>query len=272
VRTATHLLHCECAHFWRLREGQFQLVAHIGTDPKFADYMIQHPISSGRSSLAGRAALERRTVHIPDVLADPEYTNLEYQRIGKFRTMLGVPLLRDGVPIGVIALLRNIVKPFTQKQIELVTTFADQAVIAIENARLFEEVQARTRDLTRSVAELRALGAVGQAVSSSLELKVVLARILEHACAMSDTGGGGIYVFDKARAQFDLEAGHNMSEALITAVRRHPIRFGETVVGQCAERREAVQFADLTEAPPHALYVMHIKSGVRALLAVPLLN
>jgi signal transduction histidine kinase len=101
---------------------------------------------------------------------------------------------------------------------------------------------------------------------------VVLPRILEHACAMSETGGGAIYVFDKARGEFHLEAGHNMSEELIAAVREHPIRLGESVVGQCAERREAVQFEDLTKAPAHPLIEMHIKSGVRALLAVPLLH
>ena len=101
---------------------------------------------------------------------------------------------------------------------------------------------------------------------------MVLPRILEHACALSDTGGGAIYVFDRARSQFDLEAGLNMSEELIAEVREHPIRFGESLVGQCAERREAVQFHDLTEAPPHPLYEMHMKAGVRALLAVPLLH
>src|SRR5262249_44171656 len=114
--------------------------------------------------------------------------------------------------------------------------------------------------------------AVAQVVSSSLELKVVLARILQHACAMSDSGGGAIYVYDKARSQFHLEAGHNMSEELSAAVREHPIRLGESVVGQCVEKRQSVQIDDLTIAPPHPLYEMHIWAGVRALLAVPLLR
>jgi signal transduction histidine kinase len=133
-------------------------------------------------------------------------------------------------------------------------------------------VRARTHELARSVEELKALGEVGRAVSSSLELKVVLPRILEHACVLSDTGGGAIYVFDRARGQFDLEAGLNMSKELIAAVREHPIRVGESLVGQCAERREAVQFDDLTQAPPHPLYEMHMKAGVCVLLAVPLLH
>jgi hypothetical protein len=136
--------------------------------------MRSHPIPKDRRSAAGRAVLDGRTVHIPDVLADPEYELTGRARIGAFRTLLGVPLMREGTPIGVIVLQRQTVRPFTDKQIELVTMFADQAVIAIENARLFDEVQARTHELARSVEELRALGEVSQAVNSTLDLETVL--------------------------------------------------------------------------------------------------
>src|SRR5207342_1250241 len=115
----------------------------------------------------GRTALERCTVHIVDCLADPEYTAHEYARTGKHRSMLGVPLLRDGVPVGVIGLLRTSVKPYTDKQIELVTTFADQAVIAIENVRLFDEVQTRTRDLSESLQQQTATADVLKVISRS---------------------------------------------------------------------------------------------------------
>jgi signal transduction histidine kinase len=121
------------------------------------------------------------------------------------------------------------------------------------------------------VSELKALSSVGQTVGSSLEVKVVLQRILEHACTMADAGGGAIYVFNKARAWFELQAAHNMSAELIEAVRQRPIHLGESVVGGCAVRREAVQIADLTQAAPHPLYATHIKAGVRSLLAVPLI-
>src|SRR5262249_34687911 len=150
------------------------LAGSNNADATYVKYLSEHPISLDRSSLVGRTALECRTIHLPDCLADPEFTKLDYQRIGKYRTMLGVPLLRDGVPKGVIGLLRTVVKPFTEKQIELVTTFADQALIAIENTRLFEEVQARTRELAHSVEGLRALGEVTQAVNSTLDLETVL--------------------------------------------------------------------------------------------------
>ena len=103
----------------------------------------------------GRALLEGRAVHIPDVKADPEYTLVEGQRLGDYRTVLAVPMLREGVPIGVLSLTRSEVRPFTDKQIELASTFADQAAIAIENVRLFESVEARTRELAASLEDLR---------------------------------------------------------------------------------------------------------------------
>src|SRR4029077_602677 len=121
--------------------------------PEAEQYALEHPQHPGRGSAVGRVALEGRVVHIPDVLADPEYQATGYQKIFGFRTILGVPLLREGMTIGVFALTRDEVNPFTEKQIELVTTFADQAVIAIENVRLFDEVKARTRDLTESLQQ-----------------------------------------------------------------------------------------------------------------------
>jgi len=145
-------------------EGLYRLAANFGFSREFEDYARKNPFAPGRGTITGRTALEGRIVHVPDVLADPEYTFLEGQKLGGYRSNLGVPLLREGIPIGVFVLTRPVVKPFTEKQIELVTTFADQAVIAIENVRLFDEVQAHTTALARSVEEVRALGAVSGAV------------------------------------------------------------------------------------------------------------
>ena len=175
--------------------------------------MLTQRFSAGSGWAVGRAVLEGRPVQITDVLADAEYTQTEAQRIAQFRTILGVPLLREGVPIGVFVLTRPGVRPFTEKQIELVTTFADQAVIAIENVRLFDEVQARTRELTQSVEELRALGEVSQAVNSTLDLQTVLDTIVAKATQLSGTEAGAIYVFDEANRQFQLRATYGMTDA-----------------------------------------------------------
>jgi two-component system, NtrC family, sensor kinase len=155
LRSAARL--CQADHsFIFLREGDiYRCAAGSGDIPEWIDYLKQQTIRPGRGTVAARTALEGRTVHIPDVLADPEYTFLEAQRRGGYRTALGVPLLREGVPIGVIVLTRKTVRPFDSGHIALVTTFADQAVIAIENIRLFESVEARTRELATSLENLR---------------------------------------------------------------------------------------------------------------------
>jgi signal transduction histidine kinase len=139
-------------------------------------------------------------------------------------------------------------------------------------ANLEGKVEERTRQLARSLSELEALGEVSRAISSTLDLRAVLDSILAHACQLADSGGGAIYVYDPVRRQFDLEAGYRMGEDLIASVRAHPIRLGDALVGQCAERREAVQIDDLAQAPPHPLFELHLQAGVRALLAVPLVH
>ena len=141
VSTASRLCDAEFAIIFKLDKGKYHVAASNNADEVFVKYASEHPIAPGRGSLIGRTALEGKTVHLPDCLADPEYTFVEYQQAGKYRSDLGVPLLRDGVPIGVIALMRTTVKPFTDKEIALVETFASQAVIAIENARLLGELR-----------------------------------------------------------------------------------------------------------------------------------
>jgi two-component system, NtrC family, sensor kinase len=155
VASAARLCEAEMASINREKDAAFQQVASYGYSSEFQAYMRDHPIPAGRGSVVGRTVMQGRMIHIPDVLADPEYKMTEAAKIDGIRTMLGVPLLREGTPIGVIALQRKTVRPFTDKQIELVETFADQAVIAIENVRLFNSVEARTRELAASLEDLR---------------------------------------------------------------------------------------------------------------------
>jgi GAF domain-containing protein len=155
VESATRLCDADKTNITREKNGAFYRAEAYGFSPEFQEYVKDIPIEAERGSSFGRALLEGRVVHIPDVLADSEYTYLEGQRLGDYRTVLTVPMLREGVPIGVLSLTRSEVRPFTDKQIELATTFADQAAIAIENVRLFERVEARTRELAKSLEDLR---------------------------------------------------------------------------------------------------------------------
>ena len=145
VATAERLCEAEYTLLYKQIGNWYGVAAANNADADFVKYVREHPPMPGRGSITGRTIIERRPVHIPDCLADPEYLSREHQQVGRFRTMLSVPLLREGAPVGVISLLRAKVRPFSQRQIDLVTTFADQAVIAIENARLFEAEQTRTR-------------------------------------------------------------------------------------------------------------------------------
>ena len=160
TESAARLCVADKGAVFQREEDVYWLRANYGFSREAEQYASQHPVLPNRGSITGRVALEGRAIHIPDVLADPEYQATGYQRAFGYRTGLGVPLLREGTTIGVFVLTRDEVSRFTDKQIELVTTFADQAVIAIENARLVNELRHRTDELGRSVEELRALGEV----------------------------------------------------------------------------------------------------------------
>ena len=155
VQSAARLCDADSATITREKNGVFYRAEAYGFSREFMDYMKDLPIKPERGYASGRALLEGRVIHVADVLADPEYTWAEAQRLGNYRTILCVPMLREGIPIGVLILTRTEVRPFTDKQIELVSTFADQAAIAIENVRLFESVEARTRELAASLENLR---------------------------------------------------------------------------------------------------------------------
>jgi two-component system NtrC family sensor kinase len=448
VQTASRLCDAEFALIFKRKGDEYHVAATNNTATDFVKYASSHPIPPGRGTLTGRTALEQKTIHLPDCLADPEYAASEYQNKGKYRTMLGVPLQRGGAPIGVITLLRSVVKPFTDRQIDLVSIFADQAVIAIENVRLFEEVQAKTRDLSealvyqtgsgnilkviafsptnvapvleaivksacelleaydaavllkdgddlrfsahhgpipipierwpinrnwaagrafldqkpmhvrdflseegdefpegrelarrmghrtvlsvpllregesigaislrrtevhpfsdkqiallqtfadqaviaignvrlfeevqaktrelsQSVEELRALSEVSQAVNSTVDLQTVLNTIVSKATQLSGTDAGAIYVFDQAAQEFHLRATYGMDDAIIREIEDRRIHIGETAIGQSVEQRIPIQIPDIQGDPNAPVLDVIIRAGFRALLIVPLLS
>jgi GAF domain-containing protein/DNA-binding response OmpR family regulator/CHASE3 domain sensor protein/anti-sigma regulatory factor (Ser/Thr protein kinase) len=251
------------------------VVAHHNLDRPALDALRQiWPGRPGPGQLMGRTILGRAVLHVRDVAAEPDFTVAAAHPGLGIRTFLGVPILREGHPIGGIALFRRDVALFSEQQIQLVKTFADQAVIAIENARLFHELQARTGELTRSVQELQALGEVGQALSSTLDLETVLNTIVARANQLAGSDGGSVYEYDDRSETFHLRATDNLDEEMVSVARRTPIPRSEGVLGRMAATRGPVQVPDIAQEGAYRspLRDALLRTGTRALLAVPLLR
>src|SRR5215470_12098932 len=250
-------------------------VAHHNYTPEALETTQRiFPARPTRAFGAGRAILERAVVHIPDVEVEREYQQGVLRRAIGWRSGLFVPMLREGAPIGVIAVGRAEAGSFSDNEIELLKTFADQGVIAVENVRLFKELQARTGELTQSVEKLTALGEVSQAVSSTLDVETVLDTIVSRATQLAGADGCAISEYDAATELFHVRATHGIDPTLIGTLRAMPLRKGEGVMGRAAETREPIQMADI--AVPGAyqspLRDVLIGAGFRAVLSVPLLR
>jgi GAF domain-containing protein/anti-sigma regulatory factor (Ser/Thr protein kinase) len=270
AESATRLCDAHDALIGRVDGDVLRLNAH-STDPS-----RRRDVPITRSHIAGQAILDRRTVQIHDLAVEPE-ENLQASgsRSLGVRTVLATPLMREGAAIGTIMIRRLEVRPFTEKQIALLETFANQAVIAIENARLFQELQERTRDLVESVEEMKALSEVGQAVSSTLDLQTVLSTIVGHAVQLSGTDSGVVYEYDEDAQEFRLRASHRMEEELVEAIRAAPIRLGEGATGRATITRAPVQVTNLLEERELGatrLRPIAARLGYRSVLAVPLLR
>ena len=197
VATAARICLAESGFIFRLHDGLCRMVASFGIPAEYRDFQERNPIAPGRGTLAGRTVLERRAVHIKDAAADPEYNRIEAVHLGHQRTMLGVPLVREDALIGVITLARSRVESFTDKQIALVQNFAAQAVIAIENTRLLNELRQRTADLSESLEQQTATSEVLRVISSSPgELEPVFNAMLENAARICEANFGVMFRFD----------------------------------------------------------------------------
>ncbi|MGH7332528.1 MAG: GAF domain-containing protein, partial [Candidatus Rokuibacteriota bacterium] len=232
------------------------------------------PLAPHRGLANGRAILDGAVVYIPDITQDPEYDSEMKRATPWARSVLAVPMLREGRPIGALAVGGRATEPFSDKQVALLRTFADQAVIAIENVRLFSELEARTAALSRSVEELTALGEVSHALSSTLHLETVLATIAARTNQLAAADGCTIYEYDETAEEFRLlRLSDDFAPDFVEAVRQRPIPKGEGIMGQAAARREPVQIPDLTvgayQSPVRDLLAA---AGYRALLAIPLIR
>jgi len=266
VVSAVRLCEAKQAFIFRREGSTYHLAASHGFSHEYQQFIKDHPIPPGRSTLVGRAALESRTVHIPDCLADPEYKWFKSQKLGGYRTMLGVPLLRENTPIGVIALNRGtVVKPFTDKQIELVETFADQAVIAIENVRLLDELRESLQQQTATADVLKVIS------RSTFDLQTVLDTLVQSAAQLCEADTAAIA--RQKGTNYHLVATHGFPSGFKEYMEALPVERGRgSVTGRVLLEGKPVHILDVLADPEYTMVEAQKKGRYRTILAVPLLR
>jgi GAF domain-containing protein len=272
VESAAKLCDAEMATTTRQINGVFYRAESYGFSRELMDYVQDIPIKADRTSVSGRALLEGRVVQISDVKADPEYALVELAKLGGFRTALGVPMLREGVPIGVLSLVRSEVRPFTDKQIQLVTTFADQAVIAIENARLLSELRERTDDLTVSLEQQTATAEVLKIISrSTFDLQTVLQTLVESAARFCNADKATI-VREKDGRFYTAEA-FGYSREFLEYMRAIPIKAERgSASGRALLEGRVIHIPDVKADPEYTFVEAPRLGDFRTALCVPMLR
>jgi GAF domain-containing protein len=269
VESACRLCDAEASSIWRPDGDVYNVAANFGQSPSHLQAMGQLSLRPGRETCTGRVLVERQTIHIPDCAADPEYKSPDVLRVAGNRAMLGVPLLREGIPIGVLILTRSTARPFTDKQIELATTFADQAVIAIENVRLFDAEQRRTRELSEALEQQTATAEVLRVISSSPgELQPVFETILANATRLCEASFGNFLSYDGN--VFRRIALHNAPHAWANAWKDDPTIHRSAPVYRLADTKQVIHIPDM--GVEYADQPITKLAGARTLLIVPMLK
>ena len=271
LENAVRICEAKFGQMFLFEGSRVRLMAHLGVPTALSEFDKDRGVFDPTPGSPLEAIIHtQHVVQIADISeAKPDHPTV---RLGGARTLMAVPLLKDDELVGAIVIYRQEVRAFSEKQIELVQNFANQAVIAIENVRLLNELRARTDDLARSVGELQALGEVSQAVNSTIDLEQVLTTIVGRAVQLSRTEAGAIYVFDEERQEFKLRATYGMSEEMIVAITDRRIGTGDAHIGPAATQRKPIQVADIENEPATPVNEINLREGFRAVLIVPLLR
>jgi GAF domain-containing protein len=272
VRNLLRLFGTSYAVVQLLQDGMIHMAALDG-ELGFERLAAHYPLPLDDTTVTGRAMLSKEIVQFAPLLGNPATpaASARFARDFAYNSMLSAPMVRGDKVIGAIATARREPRAFSDKQVALIKAFADQAVIAIENVRLFEEVQARTTELARSVEELRALGEVSQAVNSTLDLETVLSTIAAKAVQLSNTDAGVIYVFDELDQTLRVRATYGLSDELVAAIRGQPAGASDAL-RRAIQDRQPLEIEDIRDEPPSLLREIAMRAGFRARLVVPLVG
>ena len=272
VESARKLCGADAGQVFLVDGDRYRLAYGSGMTAEYREFIASNPVVLDRGTLVGRVGLDRRATQITDVLADPDYGGTDAQRVAGFRTIMGVPMLLDGDVVGVLSVWRIHVDAFSDRAVEVLTTFAAQAALAVRTVDLVRTLESRTDELGRKVIQLEALGTVGQAVSSSLNLTEVLNTIITQAVRLSGSDGGSIYEFDENAREFRVETVCGTSQEAFDALRRARIKLDDTFIGKAATLGRPLELTDLRDAPldPHLSALA--ETGWRSLVAVPMLR
>ena len=272
VESARKLCGADAGQVFLVDGDRYQLAYGSGMTAEYREFIANNPVVLDRGTLAGRVGLDRRATQITDVLADPDYGRTDAQRVAGFRTIMGVPMLLDGEVVGVLSVWRTHVDPFSGRAVEVLTTFAAQAALAVRTVDLVRALGSRTDELRRKVDQLEALGAVGEAVSSSLNLTEVLNTIVTQAVLLSGTYGGSVYEFDEDAREFRVQTVCGTSPAVLDALRRTRIGLDDTFLGKAATLGRSLELTDIRDAPLDPHLSVLAEGGWRSLVAVPMLR
>jgi signal transduction histidine kinase len=276
LENAVRICDARFGNIYRWDGDAVHLVATHNTPPAFAEARGRSPLRPDRKTPFGRMIATKTVIHVDDTMAERAYVEqrpafVEAVELGGIRTYLAVPMLKGNELIGAFALARQEVRPFADKQIALATSFASQAVIAIENARLVNELRQRTDQLASSVKELQALGEVSQAVNSTVDLETVLTTIVAKATQLSSTEAGAIFDFDDTHQEFALRATCGLDDTVTAELRSRRLHIGEGAISDAVEWRMPIQIPDIQDDPSATIDII-IRAGFRALLIVPLFS